>query len=71
MNEEINKRKDYDDFFKTDFTFALVIRGDAAQIQALKQYLVDHGVHVVFQKIHANKLFISEKDPNDKRGDEP
>ena len=57
MNEE-----DYDDFLKTNFTYAVIIRADIAQVQALKQYLMDHGVTVVFQKTSTNKLYITERE---------
>jgi glycerol-3-phosphate responsive antiterminator len=58
--DDIKDTKDYDDFLKTVFSFAVVIRGDVAQIQALKQYLLDHGITVVFQKTSTNKIYITE-----------
>ena len=55
MNEDMN------DFFKTKFTFAVVTRADLEQIQALKQYLAEHDLVIVYQKTSTNKCYIKEE----------
>ena len=52
-----------DNFMDTIFSFAVVIRADVGQIQALKQYLQDHGITVCYQKTSTNKLFIKADAP--------
>ncbi|GAI11656.1 unnamed protein product [marine sediment metagenome] len=53
----------YDNFLKTIFSYAVVIRADVEEIQALKQYLADHKIKIVFQKTSTNKMFIKEDAP--------
>lgn len=48
------------DFFDTIFSFAIVIRANINQIQALKNYLAEHNITVAYQKTSTNKLFIKE-----------
>jgi hypothetical protein len=56
MNEDIN------DFLQTKLTFAAVIRADLSQIQALKQYLAEQGLTLVYQKTSTNKCYIKEEE---------
>ena len=48
------------DFFKTKFTFVVVTRADFEQIQALKQYLAENDLVIVYQKTSTNKCYIKE-----------
>ena len=53
---------DDDDFLKSLFFYAVVVRSDFPTIQELKQYLVDKGIDVKFQKLSTNYLKITEGD---------
>ena len=49
-----------DDFLKSIFFYAVVIRSDYPTIQELKEYLVKQGLDVKFQKLSTNYLRITE-----------
>ncbi len=53
-------RNNEDDFLRTVLSFGVVIRADITQIQAIKQFIVDQGAVVCFQKTSTNKLYIKE-----------
>ncbi len=48
-------------FFDTIFSFAIVVRADIDQIQALKKFLAEHEIIVAYQKTSTNKIFIKEE----------
>ncbi len=49
-----------EDFLKSLFFFAVVIRSDYPTIQELKEYLAKQGLDVKFQKLSTNYLRIVE-----------
>ena len=59
----MNENDNYDNFLKTIFSYAVVIRADIEQLQTLKRYLAEHKIKIVFQKTSTNKMFIKEDAP--------
>ena len=53
-------KQNTDDFLRTILSYGIVIRADLQQIQNIKQFLVDQGVVICFQKTSTNKLYIKE-----------
>lgn len=56
MNDGLND----DEFLKSLFFYAVVIRSDYPTIQELKEYLAKQGLDVKFQKLSTNYLRITE-----------
>lgn len=49
-----------DEFLKSLFFYAVVVRSDYATIQELKEYLSKQGIDVKFQKLSTNYLKIMD-----------
>jgi len=49
-----------DDFLKTIFSYAIVVRASIDDIQKLKEFLAKNDMIICFQKTSTNKLWIKE-----------
>jgi len=49
-----------DDFYKTKFTYAMVVRAGIEDIQALQEFIDKNDFVICYQKTSTNKLFIKE-----------
>lgn len=49
------------EFFKQKVNYAIVINGDLAAIERLKQILVNEGFHIIYQRKSLGKLIVKEE----------
>lgn len=61
----MNDMNNDDDFFDTIFSFAVVVRADINQIQALKKYIAEQHITIAYQKTSTNKLIVKEANSED------
>ena len=54
------------DFFETDISYAIIMRGDIETIQEVKEYL-SHipNLHMIYQKWSVGKLYITDYEPSE------
>jgi len=51
----------YDNFIKTNFSYAIVTRASIEEIQALKKFMADHNITICYQTTSTDKLYIKKQ----------
>lgn len=59
------RAENQDNFLKTRFSFGLIVRADVQEIEALKKFVSDHNLTVVFQLVETGHLWIIRRDAGD------